>query len=270
MRWKLLTGLMIGAIFFLVAVTLVFAQESDPLALFEKDYIEVVGISGSGQSRGMAYRAAKVIAMRDLMEVIEGTVIYSITTVKDTMLKEEKISAMVKGVVKGAMECGRKYDPIEKYAEVCMRISKRGLFDKLLPALNEAKLAPPEAPSYKPSPKSGADEKTEKEKEIYDGLIVDVRAFEFKPALVNRILTENQEAVYDPSKRHLGCDLKKEVQTAKDLLLGRGCQKSLFVKAKKVKNFTDVIVNNEDAILIYQSNVKNNFLSETGVVFIVN
>ena len=55
--------------------------------------------------------AAKVVAERNLVEVVNGVMVRSGVTVKDSILSGDVVEAQVQGVLKGAKEIDRRYDP---------------------------------------------------------------------------------------------------------------------------------------------------------------
>ena len=126
---------------------------TDPVKVFEEGYVQVVGASEEGQSRFKAMRAATVVAQRELLEILEGLRLYGETTVKDGMLQSDSIRTSVEGVVRGAVKCGEKYHDSRGYAEVCMRVhirGKGGMYDVILPLIQEKKLMPKDTSYYKP------------------------------------------------------------------------------------------------------------------------
>lgn len=272
-----------------------------PVKIFEEGYIQVIGLSEEGQSRFRAIRAAEVDAQRKLLEIIQGLSLYGETTVRDGMLQSDVVRTTVRGFLRGAVKCGEKYYPDRGYAEVCMRLYIRGrggMYDVILPLMKKEKLLPPPLPEYKPKliPKVVEEGKKEvvvpekKEeapskpevaapselKTVYDGLIVDVRNFNFKPALVNRIITEKKEVVFDPSKIasniliERGCGgFTTDLGKAKALLASWGSKNPMVVKAVGVYKSTDAEVSSDDAAAIFVHDQKSNFLAEARVVFLL-
>lgn len=97
-------------------------------------YIEAIGygtsnVSGNkGKDRINARRAAEVSAQRALLEVIKGVHITSLSTVEESILKDDHIRTRVDGIIKGAQIIDDKVDwegnsPI---ASVRMRICLNG------------------------------------------------------------------------------------------------------------------------------------------------
>lgn len=287
-----------------------------PVKVFEEGYIQVTGASEEGQSRYKAMRAATVVAQRDLLEVLEGIRLYGQTTVKDGMLRSDDIRTTIQGFLRGAVKCGEKFHGDRGYAEVCMRLyirGKGGLYDVILPLIKENKLKPEQGPYYKPklipkvlsetpappkkadvavlpkvkdaTPVTKPEAKPEVKPEVvkpseitvvYDGIIIDVRDFQFKPALVNTILTEKDEIVFDPSKIlssvlvERGCGgFTTDPGKAKALLESWGSTKPMMLKGIAVVKMTNAKVSVDDAAAIYVHDKKSNLLAQAKVVFLL-
>ena len=287
-------------------VVVAYTQETwqsvtEPVKVFSEGYIKVIGSSEEGQSRYRAIRAATVVAQRDLLEVLQGLHLYGTTTIRDGMLQSDLIKTTVEGYLKGAMKCGERYDPNRGYAEVCLKLyirGKGGLYDIILPLMKEKNLLPPSGPAYQPklipetigpsrpetmgkTEVASIPEKPEVKppSEIvnpHDGLILDVRGYNFRPALVNRILTDKNEVVFDPSKivssvlLERGCGgFTNDEKKAKALLQTWGANNPMFIKAKGVVKFTDAQVDADEAAAIFTHNQKTNFLAQAKVVFVL-
>jgi len=225
------------------------------------------------QKRILAIRAAKVAALRELAEIVDGVAVSGETIVKDASVQSDTIRAAVQGMVKGAKVLQEAYDPMTEMGAVYLSISMQGpngvasqLLPQLLPTLPPstaaAYLPPAVPPAAPPQP--------------YDGLILDIKEHQFKPALINRILAQNGEILYDPTKiaqnilveRGAG-DYTNDVGKAKAILSERGAKNPLVVKAAGVVKFTDVQVGADDAAGIFAANQKANFLEGAKVVFVL-
>ncbi len=277
----------------------------DPVKVFEEGYIQVVGASEEGQSRYKATRAATVVAQRELLEILEGLRLYGTTTVRDGMLQSDEIRTSVDGFLRGATKCGEKFYGDRGYAEVCMRLyirGKGGLYDIILPLMKENNLMPQAGPYYKPKliPKvlkttpapaekpiteAKTEEKPEAKPEVarpselkttYDGIIVDVRAFQFRPALVNTIVTEKDEVVFDPSKIlssvlvERGCGgFTTDPNKAKALLESWGSKTPMTLQGIGVIKNTNAKISADDAAAVFVHDKKSNMLAQAKVVFLL-
>jgi hypothetical protein len=274
---------------------------TDPVKVFKDGYIQVIGFSEEGQSRYKAIRAAQVVAQRDLVEVMQGLKLYGTTSVRDGMLESDEIKTSVEGFLRGAANCGQKYHADTGYAEVCMRVNIRGrggLYDILLPVIQDEKLKPDKNPDFVPEKSTAAEKPStvaetrttgatdapakpevdapSKLKDPYDGLIVDARDFQFRPALVNRVLTEGEEVVFEPSKIlsnilvERGCGgFTTDDGKAKALLESWGSKKPMTIKCTDVHKLTDAKISQDDAAAVYVHDQKTNLLSQARVVFLL-
>ncbi len=269
---------------------------TDPVKVFGEGYLQVIGFSEEGQSRYKALRAAQVVAQRDMVEILQGLSLYGNTSVKDGMLMSDEIKTSVEGFLRGATKCGQKYHENKGYAEVCMRMNIRGqggLYEILLPIIQDDKIIPEKQPEFQPSAAAvtkvtGAQTTTEdtgKGAEVkapsqltnpHDGLIIDVRDFQFRPALVNRVLTDKEEVVFEPSKIlsnvlvERGCGgFTTDDGKAKALLDSWGSKNPMLVKSTDVRKLTDAKISEDDAAAIYVHDKNTNILSQARVVFIL-
>ncbi len=111
---------------------------------------------------------------------------------------------------------------------------------------------------------------------IFDGLIVDVRDFKFRPALVNTVVTDGDKVVFDPSKIlspilvERGCGgFTTDPGKAKALLESWGSKKPMIIKGVGVVKMTNAKVSSDDAAAIYLSDQKSNLLANAKVVFLL-
>ena len=256
--------------------------------IFEKGYIQVISGSEEGQSRYRAIRAAKVVAQRDLLEIIEGLNLNGTTSVQDGMLQSDSIKTSVQGFLRGAVQCGQKYNSDKGFAEVCLQVhlrGKGGLYETLLPLMTSEEITPAGQPAFQPSVSdtgnasgqdSSAPSKFSAPSSPYDGLIIDTRSFQFRPALVNRILTDKEEVVFDPSKIlsnilvERGCGgFTTDDSKAKALLASWGSKNPMVIQTVDVAKQTDAKISRVDATTITVNDQVSNLLAQARVVFIL-
>lgn len=80
------------------------------------------GESAAGQNKYAAKISAKVIAQRNLLEVVKGVRIDSMVTVKDGMFSSDIITSRVQGVVRGGQIISNEYDSQEQYAVATIKL----------------------------------------------------------------------------------------------------------------------------------------------------
>ncbi|MBI5047484.1 MAG: hypothetical protein HZB54_00845, partial [Deltaproteobacteria bacterium] len=153
------------------------------------------GVTHPGQKELTAKRAAMVVAQRNMAEVLNGVRISGQTTVKDAALESDQIRSTVEGIIKDLKIIYESYDQLKEVAIVYISVGidgPNGLTGQLLPQMLPTF---PPAPAYAPPatlPPAPP--------QPYDALILDIKEHQFKPALINRILAQNGEILYDPTK----------------------------------------------------------------------
>ena len=87
-----------------------------------KGYITCLGQSAEGQSRYDATTVSEVEAKANLLEVIKGVKIDSVTTVEKQLKTSRRITSRVSGVIRGAEVIANKYYKKDGYAIAQVRI----------------------------------------------------------------------------------------------------------------------------------------------------
>ncbi len=224
------------------------------------------------QKRIMALRAAKVVALREIAEVIDGVAVSGDTTVQNAAVQSDTIRATVQGMIKGAQIVNEAYDPMSEMAVVYLSVPLRGpngLMGQLVPQV--IPLLPMQAAPFVQPPAQAP-----QQAQSYDGLILDVREQPFRPALINRVLSKNGEAIYDPTKvaqnilvERGAAEYTNDVGKAKALLGERGAVNPLVVKASGIVKATDIVVGPDEATAIFSSNQSGNYLESAKVVIVL-
>jgi hypothetical protein len=225
----------------------------------------------AAQKRILALRAAKVVALREASEIIDGVTISGDTAVSNAAAESDIVRSTVEGIIKGAQVVKEVYDPVSEMGVVFVNIPLTGpngalalLLPKVIPVM-----PPTIAQAYEPPAGLAA-------AKDHDGLIIDARAVDFSPALINRVLTANNEVLYDPSRlpsevitKNGAALYTNDIDKAKELLGKRGSSNPLVVTASGVVNSTDIQIGPDDAGAVFSSNQATNFLSDARVVFVL-
>ncbi|MBF0194800.1 MAG: hypothetical protein HQL71_09585 [Magnetococcales bacterium] len=281
----------IGLCSFVLALCLIFTPKSglafegsvETTDIFAKGYIEVIGESESGQRRYAAIRAATVVAQRNLLEAIKEIRVEGETTVADGMLQNDAVRSRVAGFLRGARVCGRKYHAQERYGEVCLRVNLKGnggVYASLYNTLEQEKIVTTggDAPlSPQPVMPENAIKVDSNVNDSYDGVIIELAGHSFKPAIVNRILNQKGDILFDPSKvinsilidRGTG-GFTNKLGKAKGLLASWNGVKPLMINAVGTRQGTDAVISNRDAKTLFAADQNNSFLSQAKVVFVIN
>jgi hypothetical protein len=245
---------------------------------------EIVLVSGEGvpkkgttgaQKRLTAITAAKTVAQRRLLEMLEGVSLVAETTVRDHQRTSEVVKTAVSGFVRGARVVVEDWNEGDESALVILSVGLNGpkgfaalMYDKIMNEAGIRKelqrpaylLVSPVAPSSEP----------------YDGLIIDARDYAFRPALINRIFTAKGEVLYDPSKIsqkilvEQGCgEYTTSVDKARAALGTRGVRNPLIVKASGTLSPSDLHVTDIAAGEIFSANQTSGFMAGAKVAFVL-
>ena len=154
-----------------------------------------------GMARATAVRAAKVDAMRNLLEAVMAITVSSETTVRGAAIENDVVKTSVEGMVRGARMRdidgdGRGSNSDIRYLsdtsiEIEMEVHMSGISEVILPPAGYAPApvaggAP--APAAPSAPRPGT----------VTGLIVDARGLGLRPAMSPKIVDQNGGVVYGP------------------------------------------------------------------------
>jgi hypothetical protein len=202
------------------------------------------------QARLGAERAAKLDALRNLMEQVKGVQLSTGRTVGDAMASEE-IRGRVEGVIKGFKVVNKRYYS-DSGVEVDVEVPLSALTSVLLPA-PETAIAVNEQGAKK-----------------YTGLVVDARGLGAKPVLAPRLLDAAGKAIYGAEA--LSADARKDTSVAayfKSLEDARKStrvgEKPLVVKASQLQG-SDLVLAEEALKQLTEANTA--FLAEGRVAIV--
>ncbi len=251
--------------------------------------------------RSSAVEAAKVVALRNILQLVKGVYVNSTTTIENAMVKSDLIRTRVEGVVRNFkitdiryMSTGDVEVDVEvplsafyeifltfpegtatqapRYCPLCGQPWPAGKpfpkeYEYLLQGGNAAGAAPTQPRMHTPPAGNQA----------FTGLIVDARGLGVKPALAPRILDENGNVVYGTQNvsREYALQIgvvgyEKDVNRARQN--ERVANNPLIVKAIRVEgpNRTDVVIRNADADRIRQLAQRLKFLEECRVMMVLD
>lgn len=245
----------------------------DAEAAFVNGAIVVKGIGASpqgpftlAQKRFMALRAARAAAFREAAELLDGLTVSGETTVLNASAESGIVKTSAEGLIRGAGVVKEEYDMASGAAAIYLSVSMQGVAAALGPQVSGLM---PQMPMYNPAMAAST--------AGYDGLVIDMRGLPFKPALFNRAVTKNVEAVYDPSKADqkvlTGSGLTaytNAINEAKTLLSKKGSVNPLVVKASGVVGTTDAELGPIEAAAVFYSNQASRYLEAAKVVFVLD
>lgn len=218
------------------------------------------------QARGMAERAAQVVALRNLLESVKGVRVDSATTVENFIVTSDIIRTQVNGFVQGATTMDKKYLSDGSVEITVGMYIKGALLESLLPP-KPATPPVPLVPGAAPVTPGIA----------YTGLIVDGRGLGVRPAMVPKILNEDGKEVYGSAWINREYAVREGmVGYLKDPAAAqanpRVTDKPLTVKAVKVsgENRVDLVIPNDAAAKIHGMSENLSFLEKCRVIVLVD
>ena len=237
---------------------------------------------GKPQARPMALRAAKLDAMRNLLEATKGVRISSTTVVKDFAITSDIIMSQIEGMVKGAQIVHQEYMS-DGTVELTMQMNLMGGFAQLIlpkeikqvesirpiPPVHKEPLPPivkkPSAPAPKPV------------SEVFTGMVIDARGINARPAMAPKILNENGEEVYGSAYVSREFAVQQGMSGyAKDLTAAqsnpRVTNSPLTVKGLRTEGHgrSDIVISNADASKLRSASEHLSFLKKCRVMIVVD
>lgn len=218
-------------------------------------------------ARPMAIRAARDVALRNALEIINGIQMNSSTTVENFMVKNDVIRSSVQGYIR-QFEVGEPRYMSDKTIEISVTVPlDQKLAETLLPQTIQT------TPAAVPGPVAIHSVPTN-----YTGLIIDARGYQVKPALVPKILDEDGREIYGSAYVSRTWAVKwgmagyaKTPEQAIALVDRIGANPGM-VKALKATgaNRCDLVISNKDAMDIRAIAKSSKFLSDCRVIILVD
>ncbi len=229
---------------------------------------------GKPQARPLALRAARLDAMRNILEALQGVRIDSTTVVRNFATESDVILAKVEGMVKGAKVVHQEYMS-DGTVEVTVEMSLLGGFSQLiLPSeIKQVETVTPVAQS----PKTSKTAASAPESRPFTGLIVDARGLKAKPAMAPKIMDENGTEVYGSAyvSREYAVQIgmsgyTKDIKTAK--LNSRVTDNPLAVKGLRADGpgSSNIVISNLDASRIRSASENLSFLKKCRVLIVLD
>ena len=221
--------------------------------------------------RAGAIEAAKRVALRNLLETVQGMSLTSEVTVRNAMVENDVIMTKVQGVVKAFTVVDTKYMSTGD-VEVTVEMPVTGaLMDALLPQQISGQTTPQgQMPMQTPQAQ-------QQQSGVFTGLIVDGRGLGIRPAMAPKIVDESGSEIYGSKNIDRDWAVKigmvgyeKDLDRAKTN--DRVTNNPLVVKGTKTSgaNKADLVVANDAAAQIRNAAANQNFLNQCKVMFIVD
>jgi len=218
--------------------------------------------------RAGAIRAAKLDALRQMLETVKGMSLTSETTVRNAMIENDVIETKVSGIVKNFKTVDTRYLS-DGSVEVDVEMPLSGiLLDAILPQVGG--MAPGNL-SYNVSPQANFTNA------VITGLVIDARGLGLRPAMAPKVLDENGNEVYGTG--YVSRDYAVQIGVVgyeKDIDRARNDDRvkdnAAVVKALRVSgtNQSDIVISNADAANIQAAGKNLNFMEQCKVMFILD
>ena len=230
------------------------------------------------QKRYSAMAAAKVIAMRNLLQMIEETQLSSSQTVKMGMLESDVIKTEIHGSLKQVTTIGKPRElgdgAVLVTVAMYMKDIRRSLMNNDYFQTSAQPVAKSTTEDVKPQKASsgyGGDTST-----IYSGLILDARGTGVKPAMSPKVLDADGKEVYGSFVISRKFALQfgvagylKDMEKAKTNKRVVGNPLLLKASLHSSKKASDLVISAKDAKLLREATKKQTFLREARVIILL-
>lgn len=213
------------------------------------------------QARLMAERAAKLDALRNILETIQGIQITSARNAGDIMSNGE-VKSRIQGMAQGFKVVDTKY-----YSDGSVDVIVQMPIDE---NLTNALVEKPKAAASKPARKLNTDGP-----ESFTGLVINARGLGVTPSMAPRVVDESGKEVYGAeivSEKGLQQGGIASYAKNDDQAKERTGAKPMVMKALRLadKSKTDVVIANGDADKLRDPNTNLSFLADGKVVILVD
>lgn len=240
------------------------------------------------QKKAMTLRAAKVDAMRNLLEMLEGVNISSETTVKAGMLIDDTIETQIKGKLQNVVQAGQKsmndgtiWMTVKMFMKdirpVLLNTGSSGLNSDTWHTEEQTTTQPTQTESQNSQENESDSQYGGSADQIYSGLIIDAKGIGLTPALSPKVYSESGKEVYGSINVGRDFSLKYGISGyAKDLDKAKSNDRIkgnvLLLKAKGLYNSqdSDLAISNDDANLLSQLDKSQAFLREARVMILLD
>lgn len=254
-------------------------------------------ISNAVQKRLMGFRGAKVVAYRNLLEMVKQVQVDSETRVQNFMVENDSISVRVQGLIRGArVRTGSQSQSKDGTYSLALELPLRGAFSSIIlptaptPDMSVSYALPTPA-IYASSPVDSlsgevlaetppdAPPATYVPPKPYTGLIIDARGLNLQPSMSPRIVDRNERVIYSAASADsnhvaeyglVGYGKDREQAMRSDRIGGENAN-PFVVKAADVTGLykSDVVLENFDATLVVMADIDGDFLRECRVHFLL-
>lgn len=218
--------------------------------------------SSTGAARLMAQRAAKVDALRNLLESVGGVRIDAQTTVTNLMAASDDVKTRVKGMVRGALVVDTKYFP-DGTAEVIVEAPISGILSETVyDSITDFGTAA--------VPKAAV-------RAANTGLVINAKGMGVKAAMSPKIVDEDGREVYGSKFVNKDAAIRQGiVGYSKDERDAAGSERvranPVIIKALKTVGArgSEIVISNADSAGLRDKTKNLSFLEETKVIIVMD
>ena len=225
-----------------------------------------------------AYQAAKTVAMRNLLQMVEGINITSTRTVKAGMLKDDTINTQISGKIRHVQEAGKPRTMNDGSIWVTMKMYMRDIISVLVNnqhfAFQKGELFQ-NSKQKSESPKTNSSQYGGQENTVYTGVIIDARGTGVTPAMSPKVYDPDGKEIYGSMAverafvlQHGIVGYVKNLEKAKENERVKG--NPLLIKGSlKNGKTSDLVISKKDAELLMKLDATQSFLREARVIVII-
>ena len=250
-------------------------------------------ISNPVQKRLMGFRGAKVVAFRNLLEMVGQVQVDSETRVQNFMVENDSISTRVQGLIRSAhVRTGSQSKSANGAYRLALELPLRGAFSSaILPTAPPPNMsviyALPDPVLYAPVPSDSlsgdvlakappdAPPAVYVPPKPYTGLIVDARGLDLQPSMSPRIVDRDKRIIYSAASSDsdyvakyglVGYGKSRDKAMHSDRIGGENAN-PFVVKAADITGSykSDIVLENFDATLVMMADIDGDFLRECRV-----
>ena len=240
------------------------------------------GVTNPVQQRLMGFRAAKVEARRNLLEMVGEVRVDAQTTVSMAIVGDDEVRSTVSGIVRGARVVPGSQTIEDGLYRIALQIDLRNQFaSAVLPQLTRpTPIEPDTVATVSGSLSIAADSmRVFTPPPPFTGLLIDARGLGLQPTMAPRIISKSGHEIYSAGFAErdyvaqmgvVGYDKDMDRALIGDRLGGEQAN-PLIVDAIGISGSLggDVVVSDGEAMRIRVADVQDDFLSKCRVVFLV-
>ena len=226
----------------------------------------------AAQRNYSAQVAAEQVAMRNLLRLVETTLLDSETTVQDGMLESDRIRTKIKGQIRQVQMMGAPRYMSDGSVSVTMKMQMREVIKVLA---EDPRIKAFSAPHEIQAPQALGSASTASG--VFTGLLIDARGTEISPALSPKVLNEDGDVIYGFADVDRQFSLEQGMMGyLKDPQAARSNERikdrPFEIKAlhSSGKNNADLVISNADGVRLRQMNREQSFLREARVMVVLD